>query len=569
MCKMYVLWFLFLLLVMLQAHGCPTWYQKTTTGNCTCGSDLNGRLICQQWNQSVEISAGFCITYDAQKRYDKNAQVFVGSCTYGYFSNMTKRRYSVVPRNLTFVNNSQCEPYKRRGLFCSHCKEGFGPAVYSFNIQCANCSKISIAAAISLSCFVEFVPIAVFFFIVLFFRLNIMSGPKLGYIIFCQAIINTLQYSRYLYLSFFANLSKTFAVIGHAGLVLAGIWNLEFFRFIIPPFCVSERMTDLHLQMLGFFTSFFPLMLVVITYTVIEVNARYSIIKRWSMFTNRTIEHSIIHAFATFTILSISSTACQGYAILQSTSMFNINGKVIRRVLTCNPDIVMFSHEHLPYLFVSLVLVFILVMCPGLLIVIYPTRVYGKLSSCLSARKQLMITIFVETVHGDFKNGLNNTRDYRVIPGVFILLALAFSLLMSILPHNGFSGFPPLTVGFILACTSLIVSYLCPCKSLLTNMSLSFHLLLVGALSMLCALWWQDLVLDTDVLAITIVIASVIPHILIFAWIGHCILHKFNLYSQGAQVALNVFKSTCGKCQHKDDSQLHAITTSNEQQPLL
>ena len=555
---------------MLEVHGCPTWYQNTTTGHCKCGSDLNGRLICKKWNQSVEISAGFCITYDVQKRYDRSAQV-VGSCTYGYFSGdiMTKRKYSVVNPNLTDVNRSQCEPYKRRGLFCSQCEEGFGPAVYSFNLHCANCSEISTAAAISLYCFLEFTPIAVFFFVVLFFRLNIMSGPKLGYIIFCQAVINTLQYSRYVYLSLFSNLSKTFAVIGHAGLVIAGIWNLEFFRFIIPPFCISERMTDLHVQMLGFLTSLFPLSLVVLTYSVIEINARYSIIKRWNVFTNRNVEHSIIHAFATFTILSISSTACQGYAILQSTSMFNITGKVIRSILTCNPEIVMFSQKHFPYLFVSLVLVFILVMCPGLLIVIYPTRVYGKLSSCLSARKQLMITIFAETIHGDFKNGLNGTRDYRAIPGVFILLALAFSLLMSILPHFGFDGFPPLTIGFILACTSLLVSYLRPCKSLPTNMSLSFNLLLIGALSILTALWWQDLVLDTDVLAMVIVVGSVIPHVLILAWIGHCVLYKFNLYSRGAEAVLNVFRSTCGRCQHKDDSQLHAIVTSDEQQPLL
>ena len=134
-----------------------------------------------------------------------------------------------------------------------------------------------------------------------------------------------------------------------------------------------------------------------------------------------------------------------------------------------------------PYLIMSLLFVLILVVCPGLLISLYPTRLYVKLSSqCLSARKQIAIKIFVETVNCGFKDGLNGTRDYRMIPGVLILLGLTYAILMSSLSLKNFNGLQPFTIGMIMILSAFLVSYLRPCKDLLTNMSLSLNLLLLG-----------------------------------------------------------------------------------------
>ena len=46
-------------------EGCNhTWYIGRD-GDCVCGSELNGRLRCNDLNQTVEITAGFCMTFDA------------------------------------------------------------------------------------------------------------------------------------------------------------------------------------------------------------------------------------------------------------------------------------------------------------------------------------------------------------------------------------------------------------------------------------------------------------------------------------------------------------------------
>ena len=230
-------------------------------------------------------------------------------------------------------------------------------------------------------------------------------------------------------------------------------------------------------------------------------------------------------------------------------------------------------HEHLPYVFATLFTAFILVVCPGLLLCVYPTRVYAKLSYCISVRKQISVKIFVESIHSGFKDGLNGTRDYRMIPGVIILLALVFSLLVPTLPHYGFSGFSPITTGLIFFFASYIVSFLRPCKSLLMNLSISFHLLLMGVMSLSIALWWQDLMLDSEILASAIALLSVIPHALMVLWVGHKIVQGYNCYRLFAQIVLKMLNSmyqTCRCKTNKDDySQLHQIPDAAEQQPLL
>ena len=564
----------------LAESGCNTWYLVNKDGDCECGSDLSGRLKCNDCapNKTVAITAGFCMTYDTTGLYargeNSSSLLIAGDCPYGTFSNTTSRKFTTLPTDPTQVNSSQCSPYNRRGLFCGECLVGFGPAAHSFDLHCSNCSHMSTATAISLYLVLELLPITVFFFVVLAFRPSLMTGPQLGYVVSCQGIINTLQYSRYIYNSLFHYLPPPLAVFGHISLVFSGIWNLEFFRFVTPPFCVSEKMNGIHVQMLGFNTVLFPLLLVSVTYAVVEFTAWYKIVPRFVSAYN--FRHSIIHAFATFTMLSIFSTMCQAYAILQTTSVFDITGKMKGSVLQLDPSIRMYSRDHIPYLAISLLLVFILVAIPGILITMYPTRLYGKLSSkCLSTRKQLAVKIFVETVNCGFKDGLNGTRDYRMIPGIMILLALAYSLLMAALPHHGFDGTPPLTAGGILALSGFLVSYLRPCKDLPTNISLSFNLLLIGVFSFLTVLWWQDMLLNSELLASWVVALSLIPHTLMLLWVLYRVLQRFKCLSRSVEavqrqpLVQRLLSLTSGRVYALQQTEDESFDDEEETQPLL
>ena len=259
---------LVLLLIVGVGSNCPTW-TRNSSGVCVCGPDFNHRLVCSNCNLTVDINAGYCMTFDKEGYHtrENTSRHLVGGCPYSPVSELAvNRRYSRLPTNPIAVNRSLCEPYRHEGLFCWQCQKGFGPAAYSFDLHRANCSLMTTTAAVTFYVAVELLPITVFYFVIFVFRFPLMTGTKLGYMVFCQSVINTVQYSRYIYTSLFYQISWPVSVLGHLSFTLSGIGNLKFFRFISPRFCISEHMTGIQMRVLELITALYdPLFLVLVT----------------------------------------------------------------------------------------------------------------------------------------------------------------------------------------------------------------------------------------------------------------------------------------------------------------
>jgi len=43
-----------------------------------------------------------------------------------------------------------------------------------------------------------------------------------------------------------------------------GFWNLDYFRYFIPPFCVSQELKNIHVLALQCVSAFYPLLLIVL-----------------------------------------------------------------------------------------------------------------------------------------------------------------------------------------------------------------------------------------------------------------------------------------------------------------
>ena len=214
---------------------------------------------------------GWCITL-----FNNTSDLVVaGACPYAYASDTTSRVYSSVPSDPTQLNAAICGPYRREGLFCGHCSEGFGPSPFPSK-YCANCSDITMGSAISLYLFLELFPITVFYFFVVIFHFNITSGPMLGYIIYCHAHVVTSRDIFFIYNSVLSHLPSFLAFIFHSSLVLSGIWTLDFFQFIVSPFCISDKMTDIHVHMLSYVTALYPQLLVLLTCIFMELHLQDS-----------------------------------------------------------------------------------------------------------------------------------------------------------------------------------------------------------------------------------------------------------------------------------------------------
>ena len=514
------------LFVVAMVDSCPTWFTNTT-GSCQCGNELNGNVKCHQDTLRVDVMLGHCMTL-----FNNNSVVF-GSCQHAFASNITSRVYSSVPNDSVELDSQFCAPYNRRGFLCGECIDGYGPSPFYSNF-CASCFDLNLGAAICLYLFLVLFPTTLFFFIVLLFNLNVTTGPLLGYIIFCQAHVITLADELYFIRSITLYLPSPLLFVFRSSLFLSSLWTLKFFQFNIPPFCISSKMTGIHVHMLSFITTLYLLVLFVITYLIMDCNVQYTshLSRPWktifAYFTklNRkiTANNSVIHAFATFIFLSMAGIIYETFAIIVGTEIYHVNGSVAATVLYYDPTIIMYSDVHLLYLISGFVLLFLLVLCPSLLLCIYPTRIYERLSRHVSPRKRLVVKIFAETFQSCFKDGLDGTFDYRMIPGAMILIAILFAVFLYV-PHSFITS--PTTVsdetmvGCICVTLSLIISYLRPCNTLIMNMSLSFHITVLGLLGILLGLLKENIFVNTEAVAIGLSILPVFPHTVIFTWAAY------------------------------------------------
>ena len=136
-------------------------------------------------------------------------------------------------------------------------------------------------------------------------------------------------------------------------------WALTFFRSLIPPFCISEKLTSIHVQLLTMVPPIYVVLLVFSIFALIELHARNCKAFQKPFVSFRCCgSDAIICAFATFTFLSSS-------AVTLSVSMLSLKINIqssytpfithtTKHVLYIDPSVVYFSHEHILYLIIAL-----------------------------------------------------------------------------------------------------------------------------------------------------------------------------------------------------------------------
>ena len=373
---------------------------------------------------------------------------------------------------------------------------------------------------------IEFVPITLFFVCIILFRVNITSGPLLGYVLFCQLCYEeTIGVNQHVFEYIKAHSSKQLKVLFFSSQTLSELWNLVFFKSLIPPFCVSEYLTRIHLQMLTLVPATYSVILLITLCIIVELQARnyrlFRFLGKPFHYLGRinigTISgYSIIQAFVTCLLLSTTTLGYNMAALSLTTIVYNHIGEIFQVVYYIDPDVLYLSQIAVPLALVATPCV-VLVLIPASLLCIYPTRIYRRLTRCISARKQLAITAFVEALNSCFKDGLNGTRDYRAIAGLIMLI---LPLLTTWTVNVG--GYSWLCFsGYVLLILSLVVSYLRPCKSTLANLSLSYHSMMAGILKFGLHLWEKDLSTGATALELALIMIPFISHISVLFWMAY------------------------------------------------
>ena len=512
-----------------------------------CGTDL----VCSGDGTHVEIGS----TYYATSSKIKGG-CYVGKCPFRPSFNIINRMYSEMPSNASQLDEVMCGPYNRRGLLCGECKDGYGPAVYLLSMKCADCSDLWSGYAISLYLVLQLVPITLIFIILVMFRFNITSGPLLGYMFFCQmSMVYVGQRYQFVYDYIESNQSRFLRTLFTLSITLSQFWSLQFFKAVVPPFCISEKLTGIHILMLEFIPVTYPIFLVIFSCFFMELNARNytafrNLRKKCRTIMNRAniravSGYGVIHSFASFIFLSNTSVLSVVFNIADTTTVAELPGGFNKKVIYVDSSVEWPSHKILPYLLITIVFFVSVSLIPSVLFCIYPTRVYRYLSRFLSARKRLAITAFAEALHSCYKDGLNGTCDYRGLAGapVFVVLVYAalFNILIAVMSYGGTQIV--LTVLWMLVVC--VVTYMKPCKSAVSNLSLSFHMSLFGILICAIYLWGYDLTVGTYTLEVIFLATFLTPHILVALWAGYTLTKHtltrfgYQFHGPGCKVALS------------------------------
>ena len=530
-----VVYFIYLVIAanrcLIQAEtgntSCPTWfYYNNISGQCECRQLNLWGIRCHQHENKAEIANGFCLTFDQKK-----VQYYAADCVYSH-GNTTNRIYAELPHDPAKVNDFMCGPFNRKGFLCGKCIDGYGPAVFSLATKCVNCSKFSVVYATGLYLLLEIVPIGIFFFSIVILRINITAGPLLGYVIFCQVYAYSVQRNVYIASYIISNSSEVVQVLLYCSLALCGVWNLKFAWLVIPPFCISNNLTGIHIQLLGLIPPIVPIILFIITCIIIDLHGRNNLIftRFRNLFANCPVKfkvdgNAVFHAFATFLFLSAYTLNYVMIITITANSVFYGDGRHYDYTPFCDPTIVWLSHKHIAYISIAFITYIALVLIPSLIICVYPSRVYLQLSKFISARKKLAITTFVEALHNCFKDGLDGTRDFRLLAGVNMVIGVLYALFNFSLWYMFGTGYSLSDFsGFTLIILSLIISYVRPCKTLLANVSLSYHIMAMGILSIGLGHWNEDLSTGTEVLIVIFTIIPIISHIVVISWSVYMII---------------------------------------------
>ena len=415
---------------------CPPWfyYNDTAISHCSCYQSNLTDVRCHEGEGEAQLRFGRCMTYE------EGNGTFVGLCQYfiidHFLENVTERHYIYLPDNVQDLNEYMCKPLNRKGRICQECIDGFGPAVTSVGYQCSNCT--SDWYGIPLYLFIEFVPITIFYLAVLIFRISVTSAPMTSYVMYSQLLVFAFTIDIEALSVIRAEINGGIYTLLNIVIMLYGVWNLDFFRYIVPPFCVSSRLKIIHIVFLTYISAFYPLCLIAITWACIELHSRNfkPLVWLWKK-THRLFfmmkqgwnsKNTVVDVFATFLLLSytklmLQSLATLGYVYIEMAND-NTTNTTRETVLALDPSVEYFGFEHLPFALIAMLILFFIVLLPALLLALYPIRRFRfLLTKCrLVGQPQATLNLFVEKFYSCYRDGLEGGWDMRGFAALYFFL---------------------------------------------------------------------------------------------------------------------------------------------------
>ena len=414
---------------------CPMWtYPSPPHNECVCGATLPNIISCQQDTLTASVSTGnrICIFFSEELQ-----TTLVGTCPYGYGGRTLPNNVSKFKEK----NDKFCFHLHRTGPLCGECVENYTLPVYSYYLGCVKCESYKtgwikfIAAA--------FVPLTLFYILVITFRISATSPTLKAFVMVNQVLaippIIPLMYSSnlvtnpYYHVSFFTQFSVDFII------VIFAIWNLDFFRSFYKPICLYPYLKYQHNLLFEYVIGVYPLLLIFLTYIIVKLHDNFAfVVWLWRPFhrclavfrRQWNIKSYLVHALATFIVLSYIKILNTSFEFLVPSYVFNMKGEHINKALWYyNGSVDMTSKDYLPYLVLALFMLLTFNILPLLLLALYPFKCFQTfLGRYLPPRCKIALHIYMDTFHGCYENSMRHFATlYMAIRFCNLLVISVFS----------------------------------------------------------------------------------------------------------------------------------------------
>ena len=477
-------------------HGtsCPVWhYFSPAHGKCLCYGSIPEILIdtitikcSDDGKQSVMMDLGQCMTHQ-----EGEDAFYVAICPYFqmYGHKISEPDFVSLPDNVSELNEYMCGPMNRKGILCSECRDGFGPSFTSPGYRCSNCTNVWYG--IPLYIFIELIPATIFYLIILVFRINLTSCPMSTFLFYSQLIMVELTIDRNPQINC---IMFQYRYLSTLPLFFYGMWNLDFIRYSLPPFCISEKLHLAHIALLGYVSVIYPLFLIAFTWLLIELHARNCrlIVWLWRPFHRCCINlrrgwdnrSDIISVFASFMLLSYSKLIYQSILFINCPVLLKASSGELHSGNLGGTDFSTMCKSKSYLIFaIPAALVITLTSFPALLLILYPIKPFKV---CLSKMKLdcAAVHTFVEKFHGCYKDGTqgdSGERDLRSFSGLYLILRVIVCLYPFMHKFLSVWAFEAL----LFSMTAALVAFIKPYRKIYMNVVDVLLLLLLTLLSLL------------------------------------------------------------------------------------
>ena len=501
---------------------CPPWQSLDRASNsCKCFRVPGYFVTCSENPYFLQIQECYCMTHKQQK-------TLVGSCLYTcHRGEKSTNLLNLTADSMSELNKEMCGLFKRTGQMCGECIPGHAPPVYSYTLSCVPCTASNWGKYLAIS----LLPSTAFFVFVLLFRISATSPSLSGFILFNQ-ILTCASTMRALEINLenrdkFTPAGRT---ITEVFVSISGVWNLDFFRLVYPPFCLQPDTNDLQVQAMDYLTAVYPLVLISLAYLLVllyDRNVRF-VVWLWKpvvplfirLRRQWNIKHSLVDAFATFLLLSYVKILSVSVDILLPTVFFDrdrFQGPTFSPFI--QGSVSYFGTQHLPYACLALFFLLIFTLLPMALLFLYPCSCFQHFLNYTGFRCQTL-HIFMDTFQGHYKNGTDGGRDLRFFSGIYLLirgLVYASTALAYQISSYGY------TTMFLIGFTA-IVALARPFKKFRYNFSDVFFLAIITMLfvSLISFSFSQTFITEKGLMppSFVLILATIIYiNILLFYWI--------------------------------------------------